>query len=164
MATSDFTSSSQQQTEDFGAELGALLACGDIVLLTGDLGAGKTHFTKGIAAALGVEDDVTSPTFNLMHEYAVGQGDVASWSVGDVGHGDGSGVGQGVGRQSRPRVLPTKLTPETSPCQPTCQPTRLLHFDLYRLDSSEQLDDIDYFGYLEGGDAVCVVEWGDKFP
>jgi hypothetical protein len=48
--------------------------------------------------------------------------------------------------------------------RPTPRPTTktLQHFDLYRLDTSAQLDDIDYFGYLES-DAVSVVEWGDKF-
>ena len=43
---------------------------GDVFALTGGLGAGKTHWTKGFAAALGVSGDVTSPTFSLVHEYA----------------------------------------------------------------------------------------------
>jgi tRNA threonylcarbamoyladenosine biosynthesis protein TsaE len=42
---------------------------GDILVLTGDLGAGKTQLTKGIAAGLGVVDDVTSPTFNILMAY-----------------------------------------------------------------------------------------------
>jgi tRNA threonylcarbamoyladenosine biosynthesis protein TsaE len=52
-----------------GAALAALLRPGDTVLLGGDLGAGKTTFTQGLAAALGVSGPVTSPTFVLLHSY-----------------------------------------------------------------------------------------------
>lgn len=65
-----FSTASVEQTIHLGEALGRLLTPGDVVALTGDLGAGKTHFTKGIALGLGVEDEVTSPTFNilLVHE------------------------------------------------------------------------------------------------
>ncbi len=56
-----------------GAELAAELRAGDVVALTGGLGAGKTHFTKGLVAGLGGGDDVTSPTFTLVHEYRGGR-------------------------------------------------------------------------------------------
>jgi tRNA threonylcarbamoyladenosine biosynthesis protein TsaE len=46
-----------------------LLAAGDVVLLGGDLGAGKTTFTQGLARGLGMEEPVTSPTFTLLHSY-----------------------------------------------------------------------------------------------
>lgn len=49
------------------------LKAGDCVALTGDLGAGKTHLSKGIVAGLGSAADVTSPTFTLVHEYADGR-------------------------------------------------------------------------------------------
>lgn len=58
-----------QHTLAFGTVLGALLQRGDIVLLSGDLGAGKTHLSKGIVAGTGSEDVVTSPTFVFMNEY-----------------------------------------------------------------------------------------------
>jgi tRNA threonylcarbamoyladenosine biosynthesis protein TsaE len=69
-----FETTSPEQTVGLGATLGALLQAGDVVLLTGDLGAGKTQFTKGVARALGVRTPVTSPTFNLMYEYATDRG------------------------------------------------------------------------------------------
>ncbi|MDR0418107.1 MAG: tRNA (adenosine(37)-N6)-threonylcarbamoyltransferase complex ATPase subunit type 1 TsaE [Puniceicoccales bacterium] len=54
---------------DLGEAFGYLLKDGDIVALRGDLGVGKTTFTKGIAKALGIADSVTSPTFNIMIQY-----------------------------------------------------------------------------------------------
>ena len=57
-------------TEELGARLGALLAPGDLVVLAGDLGAGKTTMAKGLARGLRVEDPVTSPTFAIVQEYA----------------------------------------------------------------------------------------------
>lgn len=56
-------------TRALGAALGQVLAIGDLVVLTGDLGAGKTQFTKGIAGGLGVAEPVTSPTFALHQQY-----------------------------------------------------------------------------------------------
>jgi tRNA threonylcarbamoyladenosine biosynthesis protein TsaE len=99
-------------TQHCGVAVAPLLRAGDVLLLCGDLGAGKTQLTKGIAEGLGVAEPVTSPTFNilLVHE----------------------------GR------IP------------------LYHIDLYRLERAEQLEDIDYWGTLEG-DGVSVVEWGDRF-
>lgn len=52
-----------EATTDLGSRLARLLRAGDLVILTGDLGAGKTTFTKGIAAGLGVQGHVSSPTF-----------------------------------------------------------------------------------------------------
>ena len=108
-----FVTASTDETIAFGARLGAALEPGDILVLTGDLGAGKTQLTKGIASALGVEDDVTSPTFNILMVY------------------DGG-------------ALP------------------LYHFDLYRLDDPDQLEDTGLYDLLDG-DGVCVIEWGEQF-
>ncbi len=65
------TTENSHQTERLGEMLGAWLLPGDIVLLHGDLGAGKTTLTKGIARALGVTDTVSSPSFALVNEYAL---------------------------------------------------------------------------------------------
>ncbi len=64
-----FVSSSRDETIALGRALGKLLAPGDVLVLTGDLGAGKTQFTKGIADGMGVLDDVTSPTFTIEMVY-----------------------------------------------------------------------------------------------
>jgi tRNA threonylcarbamoyladenosine biosynthesis protein TsaE len=60
-------------TAAFGRALGRRLAAGDVVCLAGDLGAGKTLLTQGIAAGLGVTDDVTSPTFTILQVYDSGR-------------------------------------------------------------------------------------------
>lgn len=57
------------ETKKIGYKLGSLLQKGDIVCLTGDLGAGKTTLTKSIALGLDVKEDVTSPTFTIINEY-----------------------------------------------------------------------------------------------
>ncbi|HEY8304431.1 MAG TPA: tRNA (adenosine(37)-N6)-threonylcarbamoyltransferase complex ATPase subunit type 1 TsaE [Solirubrobacteraceae bacterium] len=69
MATRIVETSDPRQTEALGAELAAALIPGDIVLVSGDLGAGKTTFVRGAAEALGVSDPITSPTFSVGHRY-----------------------------------------------------------------------------------------------
>ena len=59
----------QKETERLGERLGGLVNPGDIICLIGDLGTGKTTFAKSIAKGLEVGDDVTSPTFTILHEY-----------------------------------------------------------------------------------------------
>ncbi|BDZ30160.1 tRNA (adenosine(37)-N6)-threonylcarbamoyltransferase complex ATPase subunit type 1 TsaE [Lactiplantibacillus brownii] len=56
-----------------GAQVGQLVQPGDLILLDGDLGAGKTTFTKGLAKSLGIEKNVKSPTFTLVREYQQGR-------------------------------------------------------------------------------------------
>lgn len=108
-----YVSDGTDQTIALGQALGALLRPGDVLVLTGDLGAGKTQLTKGIAAGMGVADDVTSPTFTIEMVYQGAQ-------------------------------------------MPLC------HFDLYRLDDPDQLEDTGLFDEL-GADGVCVIEWGEQF-
>ena len=66
---------SPEQTVVLGMALGAVAQPGDIILLVGDLGAGKTQFVKGIAQGLGIMEPVTSPTFNIMLSYSVDSAD-----------------------------------------------------------------------------------------
>jgi tRNA threonylcarbamoyladenosine biosynthesis protein TsaE len=61
---------SPEDTQAFGAAVSTVLLPGDVVLLTGDMGAGKTTFVKGLGLALGVAEPITSPTFVLLHTYS----------------------------------------------------------------------------------------------
>jgi tRNA threonylcarbamoyladenosine biosynthesis protein TsaE len=67
------TTLSARQTHAVGEALAACLQPGDIVLLTGDLGAGKTQFVQGVAEGLGAREVPTSPTFNIVCEYKSGR-------------------------------------------------------------------------------------------
>lgn len=103
------------KTEALGRSLGSFLEDGDVICLSGDLGAGKTLLTQGVAAALGVDPtEVTSPTFTIMNIY---QGDELE----------------------------------------------IRHFDLYRLNRPEELEDIGFSEYA-GGDGVTLIEWAELFP
>ena len=72
--TKTLTTSSEAETAAAGRELARTLSPGSVVLLIGDLGAGKTAFVRGLAEGLGVDPaDVSSPTFTLIHEYGGGR-------------------------------------------------------------------------------------------
>jgi tRNA threonylcarbamoyladenosine biosynthesis protein TsaE len=111
MRTLRTTTHDARETHALGQRLGELLRAGDVVVLDGDLGSGKTVVAKGIAIALGVTDPVVSPTFTVVREYDA-----------------------------------------TTP---------LVHVDVYRLDHLQELHDLG-FDDLVGGDAVTVVEWGER--
>ena len=64
-----FLSESATDTEEFGARFAKTLKCGSVVVLTGEMGAGKTVFCKGVARGLGVADEVLSPTYAYMNDY-----------------------------------------------------------------------------------------------
>lgn len=105
---------SPQAMKQLAATLAPYLQAGDVIVLSGDLGAGKTQFVQGVAGGLGVRDQVTSPTFTIMSAYSTGS-------------------------------LP------------------LYHFDLYRLETPDELEDIGYFEMIDA-DGASFVEWGEKFP
>lgn len=69
----EFYAKNVEETYKIAKDFASTLKPNDIVLLNGDLGAGKTTFTKGIAKALGIESVITSPTFNFMKEYTGGR-------------------------------------------------------------------------------------------
>jgi len=103
----------ENETVREGEKLGQALKPGAIIALHGDLGVGKTAFTRGIASGLGIKMSVSSPTFTIVNEY--------------------------------PGEIP------------------LFHFDMYRLESENELFDIGWDDYHDRG-GVCVVEWSEKVP
>lgn len=107
----EYLSHSPEETEQLGEQLGRTLRPGSVVAYRGDLGMGKTSFTRGLARGLGCTCRVTSPTFTIVNEYS--------------------------------GALP------------------LFHFDMYRLDSSDELFDIGWEDYLSRG-GVCAVEWSER--
>ena len=107
-----FLTNSPEETEAVGQGLAARLTPGTVIAYEGDLGAGKTAFTRGLAKGLGAQERVTSPTYTIVNEYLSGR-------------------------------LP------------------LFHFDMYRLESVDDLWDIGWEDYLERG-GVCAVEWSEN--
>ena len=64
-----FISDSAEETKEFARKFAKTLKGGDVVLLNGEMGAGKTVFAKGVALGLGIEDEVLSPTYSYMNDY-----------------------------------------------------------------------------------------------
>lgn len=96
------TTASPEETIAWGQRIGKLLHPGDVIALYGDLGAGKTTLTRGIAVGLGLDADIHSPTFTLIHEHAgavplyhidlyrlAGEDEVESLGLEEYIYGDG---------------------------------------------------------------------------
>ncbi|MHB1454460.1 MAG: tRNA (adenosine(37)-N6)-threonylcarbamoyltransferase complex ATPase subunit type 1 TsaE [Saccharofermentanales bacterium] len=113
----------------------SILASGDIVCMDGDLGAGKTAFASGIAAGLGIEGIVPSPTFTILHEYFIRSAD-------------------------RSLAVPDRMTPDCRPQNPSV--SAFYHFDVYRLSGEEDFYSMGFDEYLGCEGSVCVVEWAEK--
>ncbi len=69
----EWITNSEQETEQLGRKLGLALKSGSVIAYTGDLGAGKTAFTRGLASGLEIPERVTSPTFTIVNEYEGGR-------------------------------------------------------------------------------------------
>ena len=106
-----FNTKSENETKNVGVLLGKKLVGGEIIVFFGDLGAGKTAFTKGLCEGLGIEAEVTSPTFSLVNEYK--------------------------GEKN------------------------LCHFDMYRIETEEELESIGFYDYLNGENIVAI-EWSEN--
>ncbi len=104
----NYISKSENDTIALAEKLGKCIFANAVILLTGDLGAGKTVFVKGLARGMGYDDLVKSPTYNIMNIYN--------------------------------STLP------------------LIHFDLYRINNTDEFYEIGADEYI-GADNVCAVEW-----
>lgn len=69
MKTYKFTSHSSEETMDFASKIASKLHIGDVVVLSGELGSGKTKFTEGFLRYFGLENEISSPTFSIVNEY-----------------------------------------------------------------------------------------------
>lgn len=69
MINFEYISHSPEETMDFASKLAAKLSAGDVVVLNGDLGSGKTKFTEGLLKYFGLENEISSPTFTIVNEY-----------------------------------------------------------------------------------------------
>ena len=134
--TLDIISHSSAQTQRLGMRLGELLRGGELLLLEGSLGTGKTTFTQGLARGIGITEVISSPTFTLLKEYP-GQ-------PGPTAQSEQAQVTLQHQQQERHRAGPV-----------------LYHFDLYRLDDPEEILELGFEDYFFGN-GVCVVEWADK--
>jgi tRNA threonylcarbamoyladenosine biosynthesis protein TsaE len=131
----DIISHGSAQTQRLGMRLGELMQGGELLLLDGRLGTGKTTFTQGLAQGMGITHSVSSPTFTLLKEYA---------------------------GQPRPTAGAHGAQAQGAVQRPLCGPA-LYHFDLYRLDDPIEIIDLGFEDYFfNDGSGVCVVEWADK--
>jgi L-threonylcarbamoyladenylate synthase len=105
-----------------------------VFLLEGELGAGKTIFTKGLGEALGIQENIVSPTFNICNEYQISQ---KPDSTSRLTYSD-----------------------NVSPSQTI---TKLIHCDFYRLESRLEFDELGIFKDLACGN-VYVIEWPERIP
>ena len=84
----DYTTKSPEETVELGKKLASRLQLGDTVLLYGDLGMGKTHFTKGIAVGLGIKEVIKSPTYAYVNRYSIGRSQVYHYDLYRLQKGD----------------------------------------------------------------------------
>ena len=103
---------SATETAAIAEELAERVCPGTVITLDGDLGTGKTTFTKGFAKGLGISSMVNSPTFLIVQEYRDGR-------------------------------MP------------------LFHFDAYRIEEPEEMEEIGFRDYVDGG-GVCIIEWASR--
>ena len=84
----EFITHSPEETEAVGAALGRLIPAGTVIAYCGDLGAGKTAFTRGLARGLGCAEQVTSPTYTIVNEYLSGRAPLFHFDMYRLGSAD----------------------------------------------------------------------------
>ena len=110
-----YLTSTDEDTRNLASKLTSQLVGGDVVLLFGPMGAGKTTFTQGIAASLGISR-LTSPTYVILNQYPIEHSSIKT----------------------------------------------LNHFDLYRLESEDQLKSVNFEETISDPESLSIVEWPEK--
>ena len=105
-----FVAKNEQDTIDFAEKFAKKLKVGDIIVLSGELGSGKTKFVQGVLKHFGLENEISSPTFTIVNEYNAGE-------------------------------------------------INIYHFDVYRLEDSDEFYAMGGDEYLSSG--ICLIEWGE---
>ncbi|OGY52598.1 MAG: tRNA (adenosine(37)-N6)-threonylcarbamoyltransferase complex ATPase subunit type 1 TsaE [Candidatus Buchananbacteria bacterium RIFCSPHIGHO2_02_FULL_45_11b] len=131
------TTTSAKQTFNLGKKLAAKLRGGEVLALTGPLGAGKTVFIKGLAEGLGIKQIVTSPTFTLMKVYPLPYF-----------------------ATPKPRAV-SSLSKESRGAK-AGRPKQLIHLDCYRINDPQAIADIGAPDYFGRPDTIAVIEWAEK--
>lgn len=121
---------------ELGSQLASRLKLGSVVLLYGDLGTGKTHFSKGLARGLGIEEIIKSPTFTYVNSYQIT-----------------SGKGLAISGEQERDLLVANHPPLTA---------RLYHYDLYRLNPGDAFHSIGLDDTLNDPLAINLIEWADR--
>ncbi|MBI2552474.1 tRNA (adenosine(37)-N6)-threonylcarbamoyltransferase complex ATPase subunit type 1 TsaE [Candidatus Uhrbacteria bacterium] len=129
-----FTLKNEQQTLALARRLARTLRGGDVLLLQGELGAGKTTFVRGLARALGVRSRIKSPTFTLIHVHELAKGK------------------EHRAKGTLHKTLSSKLYALRY----------LVHCDAYRIKRARELRDAGLMDWLGRPDTLVVVEWGEK--
>lgn len=129
------TTKSDQETFDLGRKFAGRLKGGEVIGLIGPLGAGKTVFTQGLAAGLGVKKTINSPTFVIMKVYEV----------------------------KGKKLVDRKKDMDSHPISNIeDRISKLVHIDAYRLNSYADIEAIGAPDYFGRSDAVTVIEWADR--
>jgi tRNA threonylcarbamoyladenosine biosynthesis protein TsaE len=138
---------SAEETIQWGREFAKRLTAPVLVLLSGDLGTGKTTLTKGIVAGLGAatEDEVTSPTFTLVHIYG----------------------GKSPAQSAKNVALPATASHEavSSSASASAQLTvhKVYHADLYRIESFRDFETLGLEDLFDSP-SIAIFEWSERFP
>ncbi len=106
-----FIAKNENETKQFAKKLASILKPKDIIILTGELGSGKTKFVEGFLSYFNLENEISSPTFTIVNEYKSNN-------------------------------------------------INIYHFDVYRLENSDEFYEIGGDEYFENG--ICLIEWGEQ--
>ncbi|MBI5077135.1 tRNA (adenosine(37)-N6)-threonylcarbamoyltransferase complex ATPase subunit type 1 TsaE [Candidatus Falkowbacteria bacterium] len=139
----------ERETIALGKKFAKTLKGGEVILLIGGLGEGKTTFVKGVAEGLGIKKNITSPTFVLMRVYLVKKSKKqknnpsAEFTLSDPAKGGGVEWAQGDKNEE-------------------ANIKKLVHIDAYRGLNVADLENIGALEYFGRKDTACFVEWGEK--